>query len=331
MRKKVFKLLIVCLLGLSFGGCLASRPTIAYTVYPIEFLLLRIGGDRIDIVQVGDDTMVLRSQLVNDWQEVIRDADVFMHLGRLEPYIQVFSQEISATRTPVVDLAARNSIFLFERFEFVEINDTTIGVSSRYYDHPIFDTIDMFTFDPHLWMDPMSFLGVAEQITEWLIASVPEEAAFFRNNLEELTLELTRLDVELHAFRRNNMEIAFVSMTPSFGIWQHNYGFRVYPVVLSQFGVLPSDAQLELIKQRIVNDGVRVIVREPNLPDDLLALMYYLATELELEIVTMHNISSLTTEQRLAGADYIQLMRENLRSLEDIALMVDHDAEYDYE
>jgi ABC-type Zn uptake system ZnuABC Zn-binding protein ZnuA len=105
-------------------------------------------------------------------------------------------------------------------------------------------------------------------------------------------------------------------MTGSFGCWQKDFGFQVYPVCLSKYGALPSAAQLELIKTRIKNDEVKFIAYEPNMPEEMVTLMNQLEEELGLKRITLRNISSLTTNESESGKDYLSLMYENLSVLE---------------
>ena len=108
-------------------------------------------------------------------------------------------------------------------------------------------------------------------------------------------------------------------MTGSFGCWQKDFGFQVYPVCLSKYGALPSEEQLEAIKARIRNDNVVYIAVEPNLPEAMQELMAQLEEELGLKRVTLNNISSLTSAQMESGKDYMSLMYENLSILENMA------------
>ena len=108
-------------------------------------------------------------------------------------------------------------------------------------------------------------------------------------------------------------------MIASFGNWQKTYGFQVYPVILSKFGALPNDEQLDLIKTRIKNDNVKYIVYEPNMTPDMIELFNNLEEELKLTRVELSNLSSLTQSQKNDGKDYISIMYENLSVLETMA------------
>ena len=73
------------------------------------------------------------------------------------------------------------------------------------------------------------------------------------------------------------------------------------------------------MKDRIQQDGVRYIVKEPNLPEDMLKLHDQLVSELGLISVSLSNISSLSEEEKKNGVDYRSLMYENLKVLEEMA------------
>jgi ABC-type Zn uptake system ZnuABC Zn-binding protein ZnuA len=103
-------------------------------------------------------------------------------------------------------------------------------------------------------------------------------------------------------------------MTASFGNWQKTYGFQVYPVILSKYGVLPNAKQLELIEERIRTDGVKYIVYEPNMTDDMVTLFNRIEDDLGLRRVELSNLSSLTGSE--SGKDYLSIMYENLNALE---------------
>ena len=109
-------------------------------------------------------------------------------------------------------------------------------------------------------------------------------------------------------------------MTSSFGNWQKTYGIQVYPVILSKYGALPNNEQLECIKQRIIADSVQYIVYEPNMSDDMVELFNQLQEELNLTRVELSNLSSLTESQKGSGKDYVSIMYENLQTLESMAI-----------
>jgi len=174
-----------------------------------------------------------------------------------------------------------------------------------------------------LWTDPISMVSMAREIKNWLQQKYPEDAAYYEENFEELESNLILLDAQYislsNRLKEENKSIKFVSMTASFGNWQRTYGIQVYPVILSKYGVLPNDQQLEAIKQRIREDGVKYIVNEPNMTEDMKALYDELVDELGLKTVELSNLSSLSVTQQSENMDYLSIMYENLAQLEVMA------------
>ncbi|MBQ6490469.1 MAG: zinc ABC transporter substrate-binding protein [Solobacterium sp.] len=294
------------------------RSQVAYTVYPVGFLLQRLAGDTITAKSVQNDEIVQRAQLREDYKEILSDSQVFMHIGQLEPYLTVYSSEINQLANEQLDLSTLNAVYDFQRYTQVIADGEITYVESPYYRGEEFQMIDTDIQDLYLWTDPIAMLSMAKDIRDWLIATYPDEKSIYEVNFTRLETDLINLDAQYQALatanEKNDKVIRFVSMTASFGNWQKTYGFQVYPVVLSKYGVLPNSKQLELIEERIRTDGVKYIVYEPNMTDDMVSLFNRIEDDLGLRRVELSNLSSLTGSE--SGKDYLSIMYENLNALE---------------
>ena len=294
------------------------RSQVAYTVYPVGFLLQRLAGDTITAKSVQTDEIVQRAQLREDYEELLSDSQVFMHIGQLEPYLTVYSSEINQLANEQLDLSTLNAVYDFQRYTQVIADGEITYVESPYYRGEEFQMIDTDIQDLYLWTDPIAMLSMAKDIRDWLIATYPDEKSIYEVNFTRLETDLINLDAQYQALatanEKNNKVIRFVSMTASFGNWQKTYGFQVYPVILSKYGVLPNAKQLELIEERIRTDGVKYIVYEPNMTDDIVTLFNRIEDDLGLRRVELSNLSSLTGSE--SGKDYLSIMFENLNALE---------------
>ena len=310
----IITLIFVCIVS----GCSVRQPKIAYTVYPVRFLIERIAGDKVQLEGISDETLILRAQVKEGFETVIDEYDVLMYMGALEPYIRPHNDVINSGNITMLDLTSQCNIYKFGRYVSTYIDGEEKGDYEKYYGNPVFDSIDKYTNDPYLWMDPITMTSMASQVRDWLVSTYPEEADTFNANYLALETDLARLDAEYQKLKTRSSKIKIVTMTPSFGIWQQNYGIQVYPVVLSRYGVLPNSQQLQFIKQRIIDDNVKYIVSEPGLPEDIVREMNALADELGLEIIYLNSLSTLTEQQILEGKDYLQIMYENLAVLEGL-------------
>ena len=320
MKKLLVHILVLFLSVNLFTGCASAKTQIAYTVYPIGFLAERIMGTDEYLVPIQENVVVQRATLKSNYEEILENSAVFIHIGQMEPYLSMYNSKFNSIISSQIDLSVLNAVYDFNRYTPVTVGDTVTYIESTYYKGEVFDHIDVDTKDLYLWIDPIAMLSMAKNIRDWLIEYFPDNQALFKENYKKLETELINLDAQFQSLAtsntKENKQIRFVTMTASFGNWQKTYGFEVYPVILSKYGVLPNKAQLEIIKQRIIDDHVKYIVYEPNMTPDMIALFYQLEDELNLKRVEMSNLSSLTKNEEELGKDYLSIMYENLKTLE---------------
>ncbi|KAF0227473.1 MAG: ABC transporter metal-binding lipoprotein [Erysipelotrichaceae bacterium] len=317
MRKKILILMLsmFTILG-SLSGCKLSVLEIGVSTYPVEYLVKRIAKDKVNVVMLSSGITITRAQAINDFKSQLEKLDVFFQMGQLEPYISVHLEEVRKSNVKIIDLVGTSAVYAFKRYTTNTIGSQTISVISDYYDGSLFKAIDMYDTDPYLWIDPITMTSMASTIKKWLVSNYPEEKAFFETNFADLEIELANMDANYQVLRQK--EISFISVTPSFGNWQKAYGMRVYPVILSKYGVLPNDQQLAIIKANALEEGVQYIVKDPLMSEDMLALHNLLKTELGLNEIILHSLAFLSEKDIEDKKDYMTLMYENLAVLKSI-------------
>ena len=320
LRRKICSLLVMAMLLVS-SGCAAVRTKITYTVYPLRYLIERLSGNEIEYNSIQkDNTLVQRAQIRDDYKTVLDNSAVFFHIGLLEPYLSVYDHEISTNGVYSYDLSGINAVYDFKRYTRAVYDGEVVYEESEYYPGDLFSLVDTDTKDLSLWTDPIVMYSMAKNIHEWLVHNYPEREAVFTENLRKLENDLIELDAKYQALstslEREQKQIRFVSMTASFGNWQKTYGFEVYPVILSKYGILPNEQQLAVIMDRIRQDQVHYIAYEPNMTPDMVELFDRLQSELNLNRVELSNLSSLSSHESEIGQDYLSIMYENLATLE---------------
>ena len=322
MNRKLLILLTV-IMTLLINGCTNISNQIAYTVYPVGYILQRIGGNNYKYESIQNNEIIQRATIKENYEEILKNSEILFNVGKLEPYLSVYNETVSKSAKSSYDLSFLNAIYTFQRYTPVYNDGDITYIESSYYKGDEFNLIDINSKDLFLWIDPIAMLSMSKNIKDWMIKTYPEDEKIFNENYNTLENDLVRLDAEYQALSTKiqsaNKEIKFVSMTASFGNWQKTYGIQVYPIVISKYGSLPNDKQLEIIKTRIKNDNVKYIVYEPNMSDDMSQLFDNLINELGLTRVELSNLSSLTASQESNGKDYISIMYENLSVLETMA------------
>ena len=317
MKIKLFLVSVLALFLVS--GCEEKNPSIATTVYPVQYLVERIGGDDVTVSNITENTMIQRAQIKSSFQDILKDSDALFYIGGLEPYMDLYVDDIRDTGVDMVDLATNSAIYKFERYTSTTIDGITAGTEGPYYEGEEFANLDTYDADPMLWMDPVAMTSMASDIRDYLVQKYPQYKDIFDENYDALELDLARLEADFQAIPDGKMNISFVSMTPSFGNWQKSYGIKVYPVTLSKYGALPTSDQLAAMKKRIKSDHVRYIAIEQNLSEDMEKLQQQLIDELALIPVNLNNLSSISSEDKKASKDYLTIMYDNLKALESIA------------
>ncbi|MCR0494292.1 zinc ABC transporter substrate-binding protein [[Clostridium] innocuum] len=317
MKVKLFLVSVLALFLVS--GCEEKNPSIATTVYPVQYLVERIGGDDVNVSNITENTMIQRAQIKSSFQDILKDSDALFYIGGLEPYMDLYVDDIRDTGVDMVDLATKSAIYKFERYTSTTIDGITAGTEGPYYEGEEFANLDTYDADPMLWMDPVAMTSMASDIRDYLVQKYPQYKDIFDENYDALELDLARLEADFQAIPDGKMNISFVSMTPSFGNWQKSYGIKVYPVTLSKYGALPTSDQLAAMKKRIKSDHVRYIAIEQNLSEDMEKLQQQLIDELALIPVNLNNLSSISSEDKKASKDYLTIMYDNLKALESIA------------
>ena len=317
MKIKLFLVSVLALFLVS--GCEEKNPSIATTVYPVQYLVERIGGDDVTVSNITENTMIQRAQIKSSFQDILKDSDALFYIGGLEPYMDLYVDDIRDTGVDMVDLATKSAIYKFERYTSTTIDGITAGTEGPYYEGEEFANLDTYDADPMLWMDPVAMTSMASDIRDYLVQKYPQYKDIFDENYDALELDLARLEADFQAIPDGKMNISFVSMTPSFGNWQKSYDIKVYPVTLSKYGALPTSDQLAAMKKRIKSDHVRYIAIEQNLREDMEKLQQQLIDELALIPVNLNNLSSISSEDKKASKDYLTIMYDNLKALESIA------------
>ena len=301
LKRTLVRLLSLLMVMATLSGCKLSGLNVGVTVYPVQYLVERIAQDRVNVLMYTGSKTMTRAQIAADYEAMMGKTDVLFNFGKLEPYMSVYLEDFQEKGIPMIDLTASASVYAFKRYRTTDLEGTRVTLESRYYEDPLFDNLDTYQTDPMLWLDPITMISMAGTIKDWLVAHYPEEKAFFEGNYRDLALELARMDADYQELWKQ--DIGFVSVTPSFGNWQKAFGVAVYPLILSRYGVLPTEEQLAIILRDIKAANIQTIVHEPNLSKDMEALYNRVKTELNLKSVEMHNLAFLTEADLAAPRD----------------------------
>ncbi len=315
MKKRLIIILVLAIFSCCLTGCSNQRATITTTIYPVKYIIEQLAGDRVDIEYISSDDFIQRATMVDNHNEILENTTLFIYIGELEPYMDLYENDIMDYDFQIINLANLSAINKFKRYTTGSVNGITVTTESEYYNSDLFDMVDMYDKDPFIWLDPIAMASMASTIKDWLQSYYPEDSLIFENNFKNLQATLVRMDAEYQSLKNLNVKLVTVGCT--FGNWQKPYNVQLYPLIMSKYGVLPTADQLEVIKKSIKDNDVKYIVRDETLPEDMQQLYEQVRDELSLEEISLSSISKLSETDIEKNKDYITIMYDNLISLED--------------
>jgi zinc transport system substrate-binding protein len=157
--------------------------------------------------------------------------------------------------------------------------------------------------DPHVWLDPVRFQGMARRIAQALGGSA---------SATRLSGELKSLNEDFETGLGRCRRRQIVTAHDAFGYLARRYRLEQVPITGISPETEPTPRQLERVIERVRQTGATTIFFETLVSPRLAETV---ARETGAGTAVLNPIEGLTDEQATSGEDYLSLMRENLASL----------------
>lgn len=142
----------------------------------------------------------------------------------------------------------------------MRIVDTREGIELREFDghhHHEGDTGHLDSKDPHIWLSPELVKQQAKTMCDALIELYPDNAEFYRRNLEQFTLELSQLSEEIRETLKDLPTREFMVFHPSWGYFADEFGLVQIPIEVE--GKEPTAKELADIVELAKEKSIKVI------------------------------------------------------------------------
>lgn len=166
--------------------------------------------------------------------------------------------------------------------------------------------------DPHIWIDPLRMVQIAQILKDQLIELNPEEEELYNENfkaLEEKLLDLNSKFTELLSTKENK---SIIVSHAAFGYWEERYGIHQIAIHGLSTADEPSQKQITEIINQSEEHNLEYVLFEQNSSNKLTEVIQ---KEIGAKPLTIHNLSVLTQEDIDNEEDYISLMEYNLEVL----------------
>lgn len=169
--------------------------------------------------------------------------------------------------------------------------------------------------DPHIWVDPLRMIDLAEIIKDELIALNPDSAGLYQDNLAVLKDNLTELNQRFMELLSQKENKSIIVPHSAFGYWEERYGVQQITISGLSSSEEPSQKDLVAVMEAAEEFDLEYILFEQNSDNRLSRIVQ---DEIGAQALTIHNLEVRTEEDIENEEDYISLMEYNLEILDQV-------------
>ncbi|WP_026674946.1 metal ABC transporter solute-binding protein, Zn/Mn family [Alkalihalobacterium bogoriense] len=310
-----------------------ERLKVYTTLYPLQYFAEQIGGEFVEvtnIIPIGADahTYEPTAKTMID----IAEGDLFIYNGAgMEAFAETLIESLSSENTQIVKAVEGIELQDYDHdhshgdHEHAHEEDEhshdghehAHGEDEHSHDDHAHEEDDHDHHhgdeDPHVWLDPILSIQLAENIKTALTEQSPENADFFQENFEAIQSQLEQLDEEFKQMVEEVEKDTFIVSHAGYGYWEHRYG--IHQIGISGLSPTnePSQKQIEEIIHIAEDYDISHIAFEQNISNRVAEVVQ---SEVGADAVYIHNLEVLTDKDE--GEDYFSLMRKNIEALRTI-------------
>lgn len=314
MKKNIFFYFVILIITIfAISGCSSGKEvnktkdgsnklTIYTTIYPLQYFTERIGGNYVitkNIVPQGADAHSTDIRLKT--MQMVSESDAFIYTGTgLEGYADAVTAALKKKDVLIVN-ASKNIKF---------IDSSEVESSRAEEEHK--DHENETDIDPHIWLDPIRSITVAENIKKSLIKLEPNNKKTFEENFESLKKELVNLDSNFKDLIKQSKRNTFLVSHSAYGYWEEAYGLKQIGISGLSPTNEPSQKQLKNIIDLALKNELKYIFFEPNVSNKIAEVV---KNETGTKPLILQNLESITSENKKNNEDYFDVMRNNIEAL----------------
>ncbi|MBN8210157.1 zinc ABC transporter substrate-binding protein [Bacillus sp. NTK071] len=272
------------------------------TIYPLEYFAERIGGNDVNaesIIPPGSDAHSFEP--TTKTMTKLAESDIFIYNGA---GMEGFAEAVKET-------LQNESVTVLEAADGIHIGETE-EEHENHADEDSHDGHDHGDLNPHLWIDPILSIQLAENIKNTLVDLDPENQEKFEENFKALKDDLTALDDSFNDMVSNAPKKEFLISHDAYSYWESRYGLNQLSVSGLSPSQEPTQKQLEDIIQTAENHNISYMLFEQNAtPKPAKAVQQ----ELGLKTLRIHNLSVLSEKDIKNNENYLTLMEKNIQTM----------------
>ncbi len=281
--------------------------TIYTTLFPIEDFTKKVGGSHVNVTSIIPPGVNAHTyEPTTKTMIEIAEGDAFIYSSEImEPYADKIAEALKDENVKMVE--ATNGITMLARSE--ENNDDehdAVNEEGHSDEHNHGDV------DPHVWIDPILSIKLAENIKDSLIELKPEAKEDFEANFNSLKMHLEDLNKGFEELVKGKEGPKILVSHAGYGYWEKRYGIEQISITGLSSTNEPSQHQLQEIIDTAKASKIKYIIFEQNVTPKVAEII---KNEIHADVLRIHNLSVLTEEDIKNNEDYFSLMEKNIETL----------------
>jgi len=274
------------------------------SLYPLQYVTEKIGGNTVTVHSIlppGADAHTYEPTS----KEIISIAkgDLFFYLGAgMEAYAETVAQSLASQDVRLVEIGEDETLFIKDEHEHDEHG-------SGHNEHGHGD------LDPHIWLDPIRLVQIAEIVKDELITINPDADEIYEENYQVLITELTALDQSFQDMINKKKNKHILVSHAAYGYWEDKYGIEQISVNGLSSSSEPSQKELTSIIHQTKEYALKYILFEENTSNRVSEIIQ---DEIGAEAAIIHNLEVLTEDDIKNNEDYLSIMQSNLETLDKV-------------
>jgi zinc transport system substrate-binding protein len=291
-----------------------GKLTVYTTIYPLEYFSERIGGDTVNVESImpaGADAHTYEP--TSKTMLELAEADLFLYNGlNLEPFAEKAEETLAEENAVIVNVGEHVDVEAGSHKGHSHEEETATKDEHAHEEETTEGGHDHGGVDPHIWIDPMMAVEIANVVKDELVALNPDEEETYNENFDALKADLETLDGDFHAMADAAVQKEILVSHAAYGYWEDSYGIEQISVAGLSPTEEPSQKELKEIADTATKHGIKYIIFEQNITPKAAKVIQ---KEIGAESLRLHNLATLTEKDVENGEDYFSIMDQNIETL----------------
>lgn len=283
------------------------------TIFPLEDFTKKIGGDLVDVESIfppGADAHTYEPTTKTMVDIAKSSGFIYSGVG-IESFVKQIEKSLEKENVAFIDagkgiepLAHNHDDESHAEEELAHDHDADEDAA---HDHDHGDN------DPHVWLDPILSITLAENIKNALVELNPDGKETFEANFQQLKTQLKDLDQSFTDIVSKSDKKEILVSHAAYGYWEKRYGIEQISVLGLSPTEEPSQKELKNIVKKAKEHNLHYIIFEANVSSNITDIVQ---TEIGAEALTLSNLETVTDKDLKNNEDYFSIMKKNLETLE---------------